>query len=98
MAGEWGALTATAAAAAAATAPEPSPPRAALPLTAGHLTHARLPHRAPQVKSWSGATASDGVVEGSRGYALMRRSVLAAAQAAELEMAVAAAAARIDDD
>lgn len=40
----------------------------------------------PQVKSWNGNTAADGVLEGSRGYALMRRSVVeAAAQlAAEL--------------
>ncbi|KAI3424453.1 hypothetical protein D9Q98_010005 [Chlorella vulgaris] len=37
-----------------------------------------------QVKSWNGNTAADGVLEGSRGYALMRRSVAEAAQNAAL--------------
>jgi hypothetical protein len=34
------------------------------------------------VRSWNGNTAADGVLEGSRGYALMRRSVLEAHAAA----------------
>lgn len=50
-----------------------------------------------QVKSWSGNTASDGVVEGSRGYALMRRSVLQAAAAAQAEAAAAQAGHAGDD-
>jgi hypothetical protein len=37
-----------------------------------------------QVKSWNGNTAADGVLEGSRGYALMRRSVAEAAREAAL--------------
>lgn len=41
-----------------------------------------------QVKSWNGNTAADGVLEGSRGYALMRRSVLEAHQQAQLQAAV----------
>ncbi|KAL4438467.1 hypothetical protein ABPG77_000115 [Micractinium sp. CCAP 211/92] len=41
-----------------------------------------------QVKSWNGNTAADGVLEGSRGYALMRRSVLEAHQQAELQAGV----------
>lgn len=32
------------------------------------------------VKSWSGNTAAEGVVPGSRGFALMRRGTPAAAQ------------------
>ncbi|KAL4431325.1 hypothetical protein ABPG75_006581 [Micractinium tetrahymenae] len=40
-----------------------------------------------QVKSWNGNTAADGVLEGSRGYALMRRSVVDAHQQAQLQPA-----------
>ena len=34
-----------------------------------------------QVKSWNGASAADGVVDGSRGFALLRRSVAESALA-----------------
>lgn len=40
-----------------------------------------------QVKSWNGNTAADGVLEGSRGYALMRRSVLEEHQRAQAQAA-----------
>lgn len=72
-------------------------------LSAGHSairaqhthTHKRAPppppppptHTPPQVKSWNGNTAADGVLEGSRGYALMRRSVLEEHQRAQAQAA-----------
>lgn len=42
-------------------------------LTQAYTLRPTTTHTRPQVKSWNGNTAADGVLEGSRGYALMRR-------------------------